>query len=277
MPRLLLIAAISVSSLALPSMAAARSSITGVCPDGSMFIVKRKADIPCKQSKQVEPHDLPPIRPNYLPKPYGWQVFQNKQDPNNPYNLIDRAEVIRNAGEPIAPERTDAAPTTRPEPVRQAALPPISNSRPGASRALDLSPVERRDLSLIVELSQERSNARFAGQDTPLVVELAHSRSFQERLHAHYANEALGPVVLFRAAATTPADFHANFTFVQGHAAFHPRGADPRHLGLLEGELGSLDAGEMVLGYAVLPRETDLAKPIDIYWNDRRISVELTR
>jgi hypothetical protein len=278
MPRPLQAIAIALLSLSLGSVATARSSITGVCPDGSMFIVKRKADIPCSQSKEVEPGDLPPIKPEYLPKPYGWQVFQNKQDPNNPYNLIDRAQTIREAGEPIddAQAQPQATRATRPDPQMQAALAPVSAAPPPAPRPLELSPVERRDLALIVELSQQRSTARFAGEDLPLVIELAHSRAFEARLHDHFADTTLGPVVLFRADAKKPVDFHANFTFVQGHAAFHPRGTDPRHFGLLSGQFGSQAAGDSLLGYAVLPKDTDLSQPIDIYWNDRRISAALS-
>ncbi|MBW2267508.1 MAG: hypothetical protein JRH16_02940 [Deltaproteobacteria bacterium] len=265
--------ATAVLSLSLAGTATAGASITGVCPDGSMFVVRQRADIPCPESKEVEPHDLPPIRPAYLPRPYGWQVFQNKQDPNNPYNLVDRAQTIREAGEPIEDSPAPRPQRAQPEPQRHAALPPLSAPPPSAPPALRLSAEERRNLALIVELSQKRSAARFAGEDAPLVIELAHSRAFEERLHAHYAGEPLGPVVLFSAAASTAASFHANFTFVQGHEAYHPRADDPRRLGLLTGELGPLATGESVLGYAVLPAQTDLTLPIDIYWNDRRISV----
>jgi hypothetical protein len=109
------------------------------------------------------------------------------------------------------------------------------------------------------------------------MVELAHSRAFEERLHTHFGSDELGPVVLFSAAANAAAAFHANFTFVQGHAAYHPRSGDPRRLALLTGKLGTLAAGDTVLGYVVLPPQTDLAQPIDIYWNDRRISAAFGR
>lgn len=269
--KLLRVTAFAVLSLSLCGTATARSSITGVCPDGSMFIVKQRGDIPCRDSKQVDPHDLPPIRPTYLPRPYGWQVFQHKNDPNNPYNLVDRAQTIRDAGQPID-DGAAPPPHAQPEPPRHAALAPVA-----APQKLQISAEERRDLALIVELSQQRLAARFAADDVPVVVELAHSRAFEDRVHAHYAGEELGPVVLFRAAATAEGSFHANFTFVQGHAAYHPRGGDPRRLALLAGELGPLAAGEAVLGYVVLPTQTDLSQPIDIYWNDRRISVALSR
>src|SRR5512139_494877 len=79
--------------LALPSPAAL--AITGICPDGSMFIVQQESQVPCRAAKQVDPQEVPPIRPQYLPNPYTWQVYNEIQDPNNPYNLIDSVREIR--------------------------------------------------------------------------------------------------------------------------------------------------------------------------------------
>lgn len=254
----------------------ARAGITGVCPDGSMFVVKKAADIPCAQAKRVEPENLPPIRPSHLPRPYGWEVFQAQQDPNNPYNLVDQAQAIRESSRP--PE-DDAAPGTAPVAPRtpRTALPPVT-AAPRAAQPLTLSSDDQRNLALIVELTQERLPARFArgpaGAPT-LVVELAHSQAFEARLREHYAGDTLGPVVLFSVQATAPGAFHANFTFVQGHVAFHPSRDDARQLGVLAGELGPQAAGDGVLGYAVLPDDVDLSRPLDVYWNDRRITVSL--
>ena len=44
---------------------------------------------------------------------------------------------------------------------------------------------------------------------------------------------------------------------------------------MLDGALGRLDAGESVLAYAVLPQHMNLTEPIDIYWDDRRITATL--
>ena len=43
----------------------------------------------------------------------------------------------------------------------------------------------------------------------------------------------------------------------------------------MEGRLGSLAAGDRVLGYVVLPPEVDPAQPLDVYWNDRRLVTTL--
>jgi hypothetical protein len=71
------------------------SAITGVCPDGSVFIVQRSADIPCSKARRVESSQVPPMRPENLPRPFLWEVHREKQNENNPYNLVERAERVR--------------------------------------------------------------------------------------------------------------------------------------------------------------------------------------
>ncbi len=77
---------------------AAAEGLTGVCPDGSMFIVQQRASVPCKNARFVDdPSKTPPIRPELLPHPYTWQVDQEARNPNNPYQLLEAAEKIRAA------------------------------------------------------------------------------------------------------------------------------------------------------------------------------------
>ena len=57
--------------------------------------------------------------------------------------------------------------------------------------------------------------------------------------------------------------------------AFHPDPADPLQFGVLAGAQGALAPGESVLGYVVLPSHVDLAQPLDVYWDDRRITATL--
>jgi hypothetical protein len=267
----------------------AGATISGVCPDGSIFIVQREADIPCSAAKRVAPEEMPPIKPEFLPRPYAWEVYQQQQDPNNPYNLVDKAREVR-AGqlEPEDPSNPQGAepPQNAPPPVLSSAppsqaAPPVS-AAPPAPAQLALSPEEKRDLALIVELSQERVPATFEGSfsgDAPaLVVRLAHSRAFEARLHGFWADRggpAAGSVVLFSVEAAAPGAFWANFTFTQGHAAFHANRDDPRQLGLIDGSLGPLAAGDAVLGYVVLPGDVDVTQPMDVYWNDRRLVATL--
>ena len=54
---------------------------------------------------------------------------------------------------------------------------------------------------------------------------------------------------------------------------FQPAAENPRQLGILQGRLGDLDADEVVLGYVILPDSINASEPMDVYWNDRRISV----
>ena len=58
---------------ALLAAAPASAAISGVCPDGSIFIVQSADAIPCRGAKRVDPQDLPPLQPELLPRPYGWE------------------------------------------------------------------------------------------------------------------------------------------------------------------------------------------------------------
>jgi hypothetical protein len=260
-------------------------AISGVCPDGSIFIVQSPEAIPCREAKRVDPTDVPPIQPELLPRPYGWERFNRLADPNNPYNLVDappppgfaapaEAGQAATTPAPTLPAVSTAAPT------QVAALPP-----PVPARSLDLalSPGDVADLDQIVALSQSIAPAvvtRYGadGERTALL-ELARSAGFEQRVHAVLAAQGVapaGPVVLFRAEARAAGAIHGNFTFVQGHAAFHPDPAKPEQLGVLDGALGELAAGQRVLGYAVLPAHVDPAQAIDIYWDDRRTTATLS-
>jgi hypothetical protein len=280
----LAVAGLLAALLAAPATA---ESIVGVCPDGSVFIVQSSEDVPCAEAKRVEAGEVPPLRPEYLPRPYQWEVFHAQQDPNNPYNLVDRARAVREAGAPPqqeAPGADEAAqPPAPPAPPPQvASAPPPEPAAPPPRRLeVALSDQEKRDLALIVELSQQRAPAtlsRQSGGAPTLVLRLAHSAAFEDRLHqaaAAAGRPVSGPVVLFSAEAAAPESFHANLTFAQAHTAYHPEREDPAQFGLVEGHLGALQAGQRVLGYVVLPVGVDPSQPIDVYWNDRRLVTTL--
>lgn len=265
----------------------AHASITGVCPDGSIFVVQSPEAIPCSGAKQVEPGELPPLKPELLPRPFAWEVFNQQQNPNNPYNLIDAARQVREAraaesagaalGEPgkSAPALESGA-SPQPAPPLQPA--PAEGSGPVD---LGLSDEEARDLALIVDLSQQRAPAAFAlgdGGAPTLSVRVAPSAAFEARLREAWAGRGRGipgPVLLFSVRAAAPTSFHPNFTFVQGHQAFHPDPEDPTQLGLIRGGVGELTPGSDLLGYVVLPEQIELGQPLDIYWDDRQITATL--
>ena len=269
--------------LALSAAAPSASAITGVCPDGSIYIVQQRHQIPCPESKQVAPSDVPPLRPDYLPEPYTWRVWNERNNPNNPYNLIDSAEQVR---------QLHAAPPNEDGSLRESAAVAPGGGLPSVGAApqpspdsvgpldLGLGDAELRDLFLIVELSQQRAPARIARKTADgrgvFEVNLARSAAFEQRLRqAWHSRGALddGQVVVFTAHSKRPEEFFANFTFVQGHMTFQPDRESARQLGILQGRLGALDGGEVVLGYVVLPASIDLANELDVYWNDRHTAV----
>jgi hypothetical protein len=154
------------TSLAIAALAAALAgdapaSITGVCPDGSFFVVQSAEDVPCRDAKQVAPEDLPPLKPELLPRPYGWEVFQRRNDPNNPYNLVDAPP---NGGDARATSAEEARETASAEAQPEVSAPPPPEptappAPPDARPGLALGDAELRDLAQIVALSQERAPA----------------------------------------------------------------------------------------------------------------------
>jgi len=263
--------ALAVTLAAAPDAAA----VTGVCPDGSIFVVRRAADIPCSAAKRVEPSQVPPLRPENLPRPYLWQLHQEKQNENNPYNLVDRAERVRGGGAAVSapPVAENATPQVAAAPPTRAPAPPPRPEKP----QLGLTDGELRDLFYLVELSQQSAPATFveeAGGAESIRVSFAHSAAFEQRLRQ--AGSVDGTVVLWSVQPKQSQRFQPNFTFVQGETAFHPQPGRARELDVLVGKIGGeLAAEEVVLGYAVIPQTIDLSRPMDLYWDDRRIAVTL--
>jgi hypothetical protein len=245
---------------------------------------------------------MPPIQPKLLPRPYGWERFNRRSDPNNPYNLVDPRGGY---GQPPAPPDVSAsgqAPSpfgvAPPQPFAPVANPPAPSGHAApappappqvaavapTARGIDLALSDRdvADLEEIVVLLQDVAPAtlsRYSREgERRAVLQLAHSNSFEQRLHgalARSGGRANGPVLLFRAEARADEPFHGNLTFVQGHVAFHPDPANPDQFGVLDGALGPLREGDRVLGYTVLPAHVDPSRPIDVYWDDRRITTTL--
>jgi hypothetical protein len=270
--------ALALAATGVSVASAGSASVTGVCPDGSMFIVQRAESIPCRDAKEVEPSDVPPMKPEYLPRPYGWEVFHRKNDPNNPYNLIQQqppeppAPVHRTPDhEPPVPEHSDL----------RGGSAPVAHSEEQTDRsALDLVDAEVEDLAMIVELSQRGAPASFTDDGSRGRVRLARSVAFEGRMREHLAGRGhanAGPVVLFVADADSGGSFHGNLTFVQNGMAFHPSNENPYELGVIRGRLGALENGSSVLGYVVLPERLDPSHPIDVYWNDRLLTATFQR
>lgn len=255
---------------------AASAGVTGVCPDGSIFIVQTRAQIPCTGAKIVEPSKVPPLRPENLPRPYLWEVYRERADTTrNPYHLLESAEQVRQASPGSDPNAAPSGPSGQGADPQHAR---ISRSRPADPQPaeLGLSDGEVRDLFMLVELSQRQVPVSFIegvpGREE-IRVSFAHSHAFVDRaLEAGLLPPtSVSPVLLFSAVATRESEFHPNFTLVQGHIAFQPDLRDQGQMGLLRGALGRQEPGAVVLGYLVLPEDFALEAPLDVYWNDRRI------
>ena len=266
--------------LSLPTKDAV-AGITGVCPDGSFFVVQDSSQIPCKGAKRVDPSDLPPIHPEYLPRPYMWSIYKQNADPNNPYNLVDSAKQVRqlqSGGTPPGDAGLGPAPAVAPHTASVKGAP---SPRGGAPTDLGLTDGELRDLFKIVELSQQRSPAEFvkqtAGGRDALRVDFAHAASFEARLHDSWSAAGApgaNPVLLFSVVSKRPENFQPSFTVTQGALAAQIEATDPHQLGVLQGHLGKLRRDEVLLGYLVLPPKMDLSRPVDVYWGDRHLSAQ---
>jgi hypothetical protein len=264
----------------------ASASVTGVCPDGSMFIVQRAESVPCRDAKAVDPNDLPPMKPEYLPRPYGWEIFYRKNDPNNPYNLIQTQPPEPSNSATQRPDERNAPRLSREQPRNETRAPETSALQGGFApvagthervdgSALGLLDNEIEDLAMIVELSQRAAPASFTDDGSRGRVRLARSAAFEARMREHLAGRGHasgGPVVLFVADADSGGSFYGNLTFVQNGMAFHPSSDNPTELGVIRGRLGPLENGSDVLGYVVLPDQLDPSHPMDIYWNDRQLT-----
>jgi len=293
----------------------AAKTISGVCPDGSIFIVQSRSAVPCPDAKQVNPNDIPPLNPEFLPRPYGWQQFQGRQDPNNPYNVVDSAPSMRlldgprrdgprvgihgpqarsRGPAPQASQLSGLTPSQGTEPFQTArANPPsISNAARGTSTrpASLFGAQDLQDLALIVELSQRQSPATFRPRNPDdsesvegtkgLTLRIAYSASFEPRLRTLFMERGglpPGDILVFSVVADHTRPFFGNLTFVQAGAVYHPNLRDVRDLGLLQNELGMLRDGDTLLGYARLPESMDVTHEIDIYWNDRLLTAVLKR
>src|SRR5688500_8934774 len=130
---------LSAALAALFAAAPAAAAISGVCPDGSIFIVQSSDAIPCREAKRVDPQDLPPLQPELLPRPYGWERFNRLADPNNPYNLVD------SAAPPGLTPLLPPAPGTSPAPGAPVTPPQLAAVAPPA-RALQLA-LSARDVA----------------------------------------------------------------------------------------------------------------------------------
>ncbi|MFQ5696791.1 MAG: hypothetical protein ACE5IL_00715 [Myxococcota bacterium] len=267
----------------LPAAAVA-GSVAGVCPDGSAFIVGSAADVPCAHAKLMDPSEIPPLRPQLMPRPYKWIVDQEARNPNNPYNLVDEARRIRalRRGEAgAAPPGPGRAPGRlaqgRSEPAQ---APPAGGAGAGGlSAELSIGERELRDLVRLIALRQRITPAEMvvetASGEPRLSLQIAWSPAFEQRAGRALPADSPGHLLLFTARASQPVEFYPNFLVTQGGASFRPDPAVPGEILFLVGRPGRLPAGSLALGYLRVPERFDPARPMEIWWNDRHIDATL--
>ncbi len=251
--------------------AAVARSYSGVCPDGSMFVVQHLDNVPCEHARIVDPSEMPPMRPEHLAHPYNWYVDQETRNPNNPYNLLDSAQKLREARR--AQQAAEAeAPLAGAEARSQAERTEASRPRvavPGFSEE------ELRDLVRLVALRQQVAPAELVVEDVygteKLRIQWAYSGAFEARvLEALRRDPDAHHVIAFLALAPgDPAEFHPNFLVVQGSRTFRPDPEDGTELGFLAGDPGPIPRGSLALGYMVVPAIFDPTETMELWWNDR--------
>jgi hypothetical protein len=268
------------------NLAAADSTLSGVCPDGSIFVVQSRGSVPCTNPRFVDSADMPPLRPHLLPRPYAWYVDQETRNPNNPYNLVEAAEKIRAARlgpKPGSEAERAALSPPEPAPALNATVRPLPTTPEPPAPApamLQLADDELRDLVRLIGLRQADSPAQLeiadARGDARMRIQLAYSAAFES-----YALATLGPdpaashVIVFAALAESDAEFQPNFFVVQSGRTFRPDPTSPSELGFLLGAAGKLPAGELAVGYLVVPASFDPQAPIELFWNDRSVETVL--
>lgn len=284
-PRFAPLVASSLLAFAAP-FAAADSTLSGVCPDGSFFIVQSRSAVPCANPRFVDADEMPPLRPHLLPRPYAWYVDQEARNPNNPYNLVEAAEKIRAARQGqkagSAGEQTQAARAPEPAPAQNATAQPLTaRPEPAAPVALlELADDELRDLVRLIGLRQMDSPAQLsisdARGDARMRIQLAYSASFESyALGALGRDPAASHVIVFAALAESDTDFQPNFFVVQSGRTFRPDPTSPSELGFLLGAPGKLPAGELAVGYLIVPATFDPHAAMELFWNDRSVETVL--
>jgi hypothetical protein len=279
----------------LPGPALAADAIAGLCPDGSAFVVARREDAPCRAPKFVEdPADLPPLRPQYLPRSHAWQLNRQAHDENNPYNLLDRIERNREArGERgITAETETPAPRTASAqsrggdgsttagfaPSSPAPRAPIVPEAPQTGPSFVMTETELRDLARLIVLRQQIAPAELTVEDVrgrpQLHLRYAYSPSFEQRAIEALALDATKHrVLIFSVRSEADVDFFPSFTAIQGGVSFRPEPS--REIGYVVGSAGPMAAGLIGIGYIVLPARVDASRAIDLYWNDRKLTATL--
>jgi hypothetical protein len=259
--------------IAAPALA--HAGVVAACGDGSVILAKRWDDVNCAGAIEVAPDDVPPIGSGKKPRPIAWANFLREQEElqrasRRPPVPVNRVKKRAPAVSAVRDESEDRYRSTRP-------------SRTYSRPSLRLTAEERRDLSLLVELSQRSTPAVLehtrAGAGTA-VMQIAHSRAFEAHLHARQraaGDYRFGPILVFSLEPAGTDLRAAPLSFVQGGPGFSPNVDDPRDFGWIgEGDTRGKAKGRR-LGYIVLPESFEVSRPLAAFWGDAVVATTLRR
>jgi hypothetical protein len=259
--------------MAAPALS--HAGIVAACGDGSVILAKKWEHVNCAGAIEVAPEDVPPIGSGKKPRPISWANFLREQE-----------EIQRASQRPPTPvhhakNRAPDVSAVRDESVDRyrSARPRSTYSRP----SLRLTAEERRDLSLLVELSQRSTPAVLEHTRTgagTAVMQIAHSRAFEAHLHARQraaGDYRFGPILVFSLEPASTDLRAAPLSFVQGGPGFSPNVDDPRDFGWIGESNTRVETGGRRIGYIVLPESFEVSKPLAVFWGDAVVATTLRR
>jgi hypothetical protein len=272
--------------------AVARAGVVAVCADGSIMIAKKWADVNCAGAIEVAPDDVPPIGSGIRPRSIAWASFLREQEAMRRESERVRTRANRVSG------RAPVDPTAREDSLDQTRV-YRSGSANGGGRALSgdaarrssaamrasftLTADERRDLALLVDLSQRDTPAilKFTQNGvTTARLKIAHSRAFEAKLRAHQRTASArrsGPVLVFSIEPANADAMDTPLSFVQGGPSFRPNARNSREFGWIDDFDAGAGQGTTRLGYIVLPESFEVSRPLAVFWGDAVVGATLRR
>jgi len=280
--------------------AIARASVVAVCADGSIMIAKKWADVNCAGAIEVAPDDVPPIGSGIRPRSIAWASFLREQEAMRRESERARTHASR------ASSRSPVDPTAREEPLDPTRAYRNGNAnangngngngngrtlsgdvarRPSAAMraSFTLTADERRDLALLVDLSQRDTPATLKSIQNGITtarLKIAHSRAFEAKLRAHQRTASArrpGPVLVFSLEPANADALDTPLSFVQGGPSFRPNAGNSREFGWIDDVDATTGQRTGRLGYIVLPESFEVSRPLAVFWGDAVVGATLRR
>ncbi len=281
-----------VVGVCIATPAAVRAGVIAVCADGSIMIAKKWADVNCAGAIEVAPDDVPPIGSGIRPRSIAWANFLREQE-----TLRRESERVRSRANRVS-GRSPAEPTAREESLDQTRAYRNDNAygngrapsrdvarRPSAAMraSFTLTADERRDLALLVDLSQRDTPAILRNTQngvTTARLKIAHSRAFEAKLRAHQRTVSArrsGPVLVFSLEPANADVMDTPLSFVQGGPSFRPNARNSREFGWIDDVEAAPGQRTTRLGYIVLPESFEVSRPLAVFWGDAVVGARLRR